>query len=100
MPDNKKIFEPANNAINADIKAELRAQGHYLTGALEASLKSREIDESGNIVLTAEALGYIKDLETGLNPDQLDMSNSRLQELTRYVELRMGYRGSKAVHVA
>lgn len=100
MSTNTTIFQPANRAIIEDIKKELRDQGHYLTGALEASLKDHEISENGGVILTAEALAYIADLETGLAPNQIDLSEKGLNEMTRYVELRMGYRGKAAVKVA
>ena len=53
---NTKIFRSANDEIINDIKKELRLQGHYFTGALEASLIDKEIEENGGITLTAEAL--------------------------------------------
>jgi hypothetical protein len=100
MASNTTIFEPANRAIIEDIKKELRDQGHYLTGALEASLQEREVAENGGVTLTAEALAYIEDLEKGLAPNQIDFSAAGIQKMTRYVELRMGYSGKYAVKVA
>lgn len=100
MPSSSTIFKPANRAIIEDIKKELRDQGHYLTGALEASLKERQVSENGGVTLTAEALAYIEDLENGLAPNQIDQSTTGIAEMTRYVELRMGYKGKMAVKVA
>lgn len=100
MSAETKMFHPANDAIIADIKKELRLQGHYLTGALEASLVDREIEEAGGITLTAEALGYLEDLEKGIDASLIDINSKSLAEMTRYVELRMGYRGSYAQKVA
>lgn len=100
MSTNTNIFKTANQAVIEDLKKELRDQGHYLTGALEASLHAREIAEAGGVTLTAEALGYLEDLEKGLAPHQIDFSAKGIQEMTRYVELRMGFKGKKAIKVA
>ena len=100
MANNADIFEPANQSIVEDIKTELRLQGHYLTGALEASIMPQEVNENGGVTLTASSLGYLEDLETGVPASQIDSSVSRLDAMTRYVELRFGYSGSKAVSVA
>jgi hypothetical protein len=100
MPTNTTIFEPANRAIIEDLKRELRAQGHYLTGALEASLKTHEVNENGGVVLTAEALGYLQTLEDGIPASQIGFDAKSIAEMTRYVELRMGYKGKYAIKVA
>lgn len=100
MPSNIIIFEKANEAIIEDLKRELRAQGHYLTGALENSLKTHEIDENGSIILTAEALGYLQSLETGIPAWQIGIDSKSISEMTRYVTLRMGYTGKYAMKVA
>lgn len=100
MPNNTTIFEPVNDIIIADIIKELRDQGHYLTGALEASLKEREVAEAGGVTLTAEALAYLEDLEKGLAPNQIDDSVAAINEMAKYVSLRMGYTGKKAIQVA
>jgi hypothetical protein len=100
MPTNTKIFDPANDAIIADIKNELRLQGHYLTGALEASLRSREISENGNIILTAQSLSYLEDLEEGIPGNEIGTDPASIAEMTKYVQLRMGYTGKYAIKVA
>jgi hypothetical protein len=100
METNPAIFEPANKSIIEDIRTELRLQGHFLTGALEASIHDQEIHENGGVTLTASALGYLEDLETGIAASQIELSSSRLAEMTKYVELRMGYHGKKAASVA
>lgn len=99
MADIKEIFVAVNETIISDIKKELELQGHYLTGALEASFKNLEIDEAGNIVLTAEALGYLEDLEQGIPASEIDIA-AKFNEMVRYVNLRFGYFGSKANSVA
>ena len=99
MATNTAIFNPANHEIVNDIRKELRLQGHYLTGALEASLIEHEISENGGVTLTAEALGYLEDLEKGIPADQINIA-AKMDEMVRYVNLRMGYFGKKAQQVA
>jgi hypothetical protein len=96
----KRTFKTVNEQVVEDIKRELRLQGHYLTGALEASLIDKELSQGGTIVLTAEALAYLEELEKGVPREQIVINSKILDEMTRYVELRMGYRGRKAVRVA
>lgn len=100
MATNINIFEPANRAIVDDIKKELRLQGHYLTGALEASLTPKEVGENGGLSLTASALEYIEDLEKGIPAHQISLDSNSLAGMTRYVQLRFGYTGKKAIKVA
>lgn len=100
MPSNTAIFHPANQAIIDDIKKELRLQGHYLTGALEASLNAREIAEDGSVILTASALRYLEDLEEGIPASEIGMDTKSINEMTKYVNLRMGYTGKYAIKVA
>lgn len=100
MPANPQIFEPVNKSIIEDIKTELRLQGHYLTGALEASLHDEEIEENGGITLTASAFGYLEDLEKGILAPFIVINAATVAEMTRYVELRMGYHGKLATSVA
>ena len=87
-------FIQANKAIIEDIKRELRLQGHYLTGALEASLHAKEITEGDIIHLTAEAA------EKGVPANHIEISSATLAAMTKYVQLRMGYQGRKASQVA
>lgn len=100
MATNPNIFNPANKVIAEDIKTELRLQGHYLTGALEASLHEKEIHENGGITLTAQALEYIEDLEKGIPGFRIGLDDKSISEMTRYVQLRLGYQGKKAIKVA
>lgn len=93
MPTNTQIFHPANDAIIADIKNELRLQGHYFTGALEASLVDREIEEAGSIVLTAQALGYLEDLEYGILPGLIDINHVDYNKLAEWVMIKSRWRG-------
>ena len=100
MATDTSIFKKANKAIIFDIQKELRLQGHYLTGALEASIEEREVHENGGITLTAKAAEYLRTLEEGIQPEDIVINSDKLAEMTKYVELRMGYRGGKAMQVA
>lgn len=93
MPANTQIFKPANDAIIADIKTELRLQGHYFTGALEASLMDKEIEEAGVIILTAEALGYLEDLEHGIPSSGINFNNIDFDKLADWVRIKSAWRG-------
>lgn len=100
MATETNIFRKTNEEITDDLKKELRLQGHYLTGNLERSIIQKEIAENGGVTLTASSLEYLKTLEEGLLSNQIDHSAKGINEMTRYVELRMGYSGKKAVKVA
>lgn len=100
MATNTSIFHNVNEAIIDDIAKELDLQGHRLTGALEASLKAKEIAENGGVVLTAQAAAYLENLEKGIQPEDIVINSQKLAEMANYVRLRMGYQGSKAMQVA
>ncbi len=93
-------FSDINEIIIDDIKEALRLQGHHLTGALERSLTPRESKSTDNYTISAEAFGYIKDLEEGVRPEHIAVDAQAIKEMTGYVELRMGYTGKYAVKVA
>lgn len=100
MPLDSNDISKVNRFIAADIKKTLRLQGHYLTGALEASITDDVNSSKDNTTLSAKAFGYIEDLEKGIPASEIKINSQSLAEMTRYVELRMGYRGSKAQQVA
>lgn len=100
MPNNITIFRPVNEEIIRDIKKELRLQGHHLTSALENSLSEHLIPEAGGVTLTASALAYIEDLEKGIPGFLIRLDNKSISGMTRYVELRFGYRGKMAIKTA
>ncbi|MGN6438174.1 MAG: hypothetical protein ACTHMM_16660 [Agriterribacter sp.] len=93
-------FDDINEIIIDDIKEALRLQGHHLTGALERSLTPDTTKEANGYSISAEALAYIKDLEEGVRPEHIAVDAAAIREMTRYVELRMGYTGKYAIKVA
>lgn len=89
-----------NKRITSDIKKEERLQGHFLTGALERSFVEKETYNENELYIEAFAFGYIQDLEQGIEADKIVINSRSLDDMTRYVELRMGYKGSLAKTVA
>lgn len=87
-PVNQSILYQIDETIIDDIRQELALQGHYLTGALEASIKEKLIHEGGAVILSAEALGYIETLEKYTPPDQIKIDNAEFEKLKRWVILR------------
>jgi hypothetical protein len=80
-----------NFQIVADIKKELRLQGHYLTGGLERSFEEKQSNTDGNIYLEAFAYAYLEQLEKGLLATEIPILDKNSQEfinLARWVKLR------------
>jgi predicted DNA-binding ribbon-helix-helix protein len=99
MQQNKQILVGVNEQMVEDLKKTIQLQGHHLTGALEDSLQAVINDIENGCELSASALDYIQTLETGISADKINIAAS-LDAMTKYVQLRMGYQGSKAVNVA
>ena len=83
----KKTLNKVADLLNKKLVAELKDQGHYLTGALERSITGafRVIEKSKETELNGYALVYAQDLETG------QPSSGRLPtviELQKYFMLR------------
>lgn len=78
----------ANEQILEDIKRELRLQGHYLTGALEASLTSMVSTAEGDLSGWATAAAYIEQLEHPTPAAQVSVSPAEFDGLKRWVLLR------------
>lgn len=84
--------------LELDLKKELRAQGHFLTGALERSIQSKQTTSGGKSVIEMEALDYADDLFEGKPPEHIDESD--IAGLTKYAEKRFGYSGNRAIKAA
>jgi hypothetical protein len=84
--------------LQLDLKTELRAQGHYLTGALEQSIHSKQTTSGNKSVSEMEALDYADDLFEGVAPEHIDESN--IAGLIEYAKKRFGYSGNKAIKAA
>ncbi|MCZ2085372.1 MAG: hypothetical protein LC112_13980 [Flavobacteriales bacterium] len=91
MSINSKAIAQINYEIVADIKKELRLQGHYLTGELERSFEEKEIFDEFEIVLEAFAFAFLKDLERGVPASEigpLDVNSDEFRGLVKWVRLR------------
>lgn len=84
--------------LELDLKKELRAQGHFLTGALERSIQSKQTTSGGKSVIEMEALDYADDLFEGIPPEHIDESD--IAGLIEYAKKRFGYSGNKAIKTA
>ena len=84
--------------LELDLKKELRAQGHFLTGALERSIVSKQTSSSGKTVIEMEALDYADDLFEGIPPEHIDQAD--IAGLTKYAEKRFGLSGKQAIKAA
>jgi len=74
-----------------NLKKELRDQGHYLTGALESSIRTKTTDNTGAVVGEVTALDYIDDLETGIAASHIDPNDvSYIREMAEYAKKRFG----------
>lgn len=82
-----------DQALIEDLKTELREQGHYLTGDLEASINAKKINDGEEIY----AEDYIDPLNEGIAPQNY---RGDIAGLTRYAELRFGATGKEAVRIA
>lgn len=84
--------------LQLDLKQELRAQGHYLTGSLEASIKSKQTTSGNKSVSEMEALEYADDLFEGVAPEHIDQAD--IAGLTEYAKKRFGLSGKTAIKAA
>ncbi len=82
----------------ADLQQELRDQGHYLTGALENSMKHFQSENGNKVDSEVIALDYLQRLDEGVPGYQIDESD--IAGLTRYAQLRFGKTGKAAVKAA
>lgn len=94
----KQTIPKLSGALEQGLAKELRDQGHYLTGALERSITSRNTATGTAEVLETSALDYIDDLDQGKRPEHIDESD--IEGLTRYAQLRFGYSGKQAIKAA
>jgi hypothetical protein len=84
--------------LEGNLKQELRAQGHYLTGALEASIVSKQTTSGNTSIIEMGALDYADDLFEGVPPEHIDQSN--IAGMTKYAEKRFGLSGKAAIKAA
>lgn len=96
-----KTLRRLKDVLEDNLKKELRAQGHFLTGALEKSIRTQFSSTFNNTVLQTVALDYIDDLEEGIRPEHINPEDPKyLKGLTSYVQKRFGFDAGKAAAVA
>lgn len=82
---NPSSYNFINIIISNDIKEQLRLQGHFFSGDLERSITPEKILEFGNIVLTARALDYIKELEYGVPASRINPNSEDIGKIAKWV---------------
>lgn len=92
-----KTISKLSTDLERDLAKELRDQGHYLTGALERSIKSRQTNSGNSFVLETEANDYITDLNEGVPASQIQVDVAYVQELAAYAQKRFGVSGGAAL---
>lgn len=91
-----EILEGGHRIVRAELVNQLYQQGHTLTGALEASISANIKGEE----LEGTAYAYLHKLSEGVLSTYIKIDAQSRAEMTRYVQLRMGYTGKKAERVA
>lgn len=94
-----KTIKQLDHQLEADLKKELRDQGHYLTGALERSMKPRISEPGQSVILEVEAEDYINDLEEGIPPEHIEYNAAYIQEMAEYARKRMRVSGRQALRI-
>lgn len=79
-----------NDLFIKDVKKELRLQGHYDTGNLEASFLNYNQAVNNEIILQVYAAGYITDLEEGVPADKIKISDADFEKLRGWVKRKVG----------
>lgn len=95
----KQTIPKLADTLEKGLEKELRDQGHYLTGALERSINSRNNANGNAEVLEMEALDYIDDLDHGVKPDNIGNFNQHVQKMAEYAQKRMGVHGRLAAKI-
>ncbi|HAN37933.1 MAG TPA: hypothetical protein DCQ29_03440 [Chitinophagaceae bacterium] len=95
-----EAVKEAMEVMNLAIAEEFSAQGHTLTGAAERSLAFKIKELNNRVTAEGLAIAFMKKLNDGIPPDEVKVDSKYLDELTKYVNLRMGIYGRKAVQVA
>lgn len=80
----KQTILKVDDFIQTNAKQELRDQGHYLTGELEDSFKSKISETSDGVGLDVEALDYLDTLENPTPASQIRISEAEFQKLRQW----------------
>jgi hypothetical protein len=107
LPKPADLFRFTRDIIE-DIKIELAAQGHELTGATANSMEARISLENGTIALEAYGSKVIAILDKGVAPDRVPFSgtgksggtSAYIQGLKQFAMLRFGVDEKTALGIA
>ena len=90
MPFKPANIDRVNDLITADIKKELRLQGHHDTGYLEQSIRPYLAVINNEIILQAYAAEYISELEEGVPANKIKIDNAEFENLRGWVIRKIG----------
>lgn len=91
--DIRDVLQQADAELQKAIKAELRTQGHHLTGALEASLNGTITvhPTSGTGTLVGTALHYSQILSAGTTPARIPYGNYTGAKTSKYIQALINF---------
>jgi hypothetical protein len=103
MPTIPAILTKASNLMNAEVIKTFKDQGHSLTGATEASLKTSIEVSGGKTHAVGTAVGYSGIVNRGITASRIPFggqstgakTSQYLQGLANYAKLRMGATNDK-----
>lgn len=100
MPSETEILLKGAEEMNKAIAEEFVKQGHHLTGFAERSLHAEVMKKKNETTVTGTAVDYMLELDDYVPGYQIGIDQASIDAMTRYVELRMGYKGKQAIKVA
>lgn len=91
--DIRDVLQQADAELQKAIKAELRTQGHHLTGALEASINGTITisPKTGTGTLIGTALHYSKILDAGTTPARIPYGNYTGAKTSKYIQALINF---------
>lgn len=91
------IYRDVIRTMDSALHRELRAQGHYNTGALEHSISGRMQKISGGYQITGHALYYGFILDQGVKPDRIPFDFTGNGGKSQYITGLIKYWKSKGL---
>lgn len=84
-------MEEALKVISSIIISELHAQGHYLTGKLEASIETRQFEQADKLIgqILMESYGVI--LDRGVSAGRVPYQRGSGAKKSKYIDALFGY---------
>lgn len=77
MAFGSKTIDKIETMLEGDLRAELKEQGHFLTGVLEQSIASVTEEGGGSIAVEVYAEGYINPVNDGVPPENIPFDSSK-----------------------